>query len=131
MRREQRLRRRRDFDAVYRTGRLVHTGFLSVRVRRTELERSRIGLAVTKRAGGAVMRNRIKRRLRAAIDTLGLPGGWDVVITARAPAATVPYDELVRVLTRALRRARVLPEGGNSTQGGGNSADAVPGTNEA
>jgi ribonuclease P protein component len=121
MRREQRLRRRRDFDAVYRTGRPVHGDFLSLRVHRTDLEHSRVGFAVNKRAGGAVTRNRIKRRLRAAIASLALPGGWDVVVSARAPAATVPYDELVRVLTSTLRRARIL---GNREQGTGNRTAA-------
>ena len=126
MRREQRLRRRRDFDAVYRGGRPAHGDFLSLRVLRNGLEQSRFGFAVNKRAGGAVTRNRIKRRLRAAITALAVPGGWDVVVSARAPAATVPYDDLVRVLTAALRRARVLPTVGNRQQATGNRMPHSP-----
>lgn len=127
MRREQRLRRRRDFDAVYREGRPAHGDFLSLRTRPNGLEYSRFGFAVNKRAGGAVTRNRVKRRLRAALTSLGLPGGWDVVVSARAPAATVPYDDLVRVLSAALRRGRVLPVGeSQSSKAADEGRDGTP-----
>jgi ribonuclease P protein component len=72
MQRRHRLTRSQDFDAVYRRGRSVSTRFLVLYVfpRDEEApdepapEEPRLGLAVPKRIGTAVARNRIKRRLR-------------------------------------------------------------------
>lgn len=55
---------------------------------------ARVGLAVGRRAGGAVVRNRVKRRLRAAAAEAGLPSGADYVVMAAASAASVPFDAL-------------------------------------
>jgi ribonuclease P protein component len=65
---KNRLSRSRDFDAVYRQGRSVQTRFLTLywfaRVDPSLEEEPRLGLAVPKAAGNAVVRNRIKRQLR-------------------------------------------------------------------
>src|SRR5262245_43929286 len=68
--RRSRLTRSRDFDAVYRKGRSVSTRYLVVYTfpREEELasgEGPRLGLAVSRKVGGAVARNRLKRRLRS------------------------------------------------------------------
>jgi len=55
-------------------------------------------LAVPSRVGGAVVRNRIKRRLRASFVRASLPAGLDVVVRARAEAATMDFQELESTL---------------------------------
>jgi ribonuclease P protein component len=66
--RRHRLSRSRDFDAVYRQGRSVSTRFLVLYwfPRDDGGEEPRLGLAVPKASGPAVVRNRIKRQLREA-----------------------------------------------------------------
>ncbi len=66
MQRRNRLTRSRDFDAVYRHGRSTSTRFLTLYwfEREEEIGAPRLGLAVPKGAGNAVMRNRVKRQLR-------------------------------------------------------------------
>lgn len=65
----------------------------------------RVAYAVGKRAGNAVTRNRIRRRLRAAAgDTAGLPPGA-YLVSAGPGAAEVPYDELQREVARAMKSA--------------------------
>jgi len=88
MKRRNRLSRSRDFDAVYRQGRSVSTRYLVLYafLRTDEAEEeSRLGLAVSRKVGGAVERNRVKRRLRAAFEQLqeSLPSGRDFVLIAR------------------------------------------------
>ncbi len=109
MRRAERLRRSTEVAAVYRKGRPVHGALLSLRVLRTGGAHSRFAFAVGKKTGGAVVRNRVKRRLRSAIMALRPPGGWDVVVIARAPAAQTDYHELMQAIAGLLTRARILP----------------------
>jgi ribonuclease P protein component len=82
-----RLSRSRDFDAVYRHGRSVSTRFLTLYwfPREDEGDEPRLGVAVPKSAGTAVVRNRLKRQLREAwrarVDALR--PRHDYVIVAR------------------------------------------------
>jgi len=84
--RRHRLSRSRDFDAVYRHGRSVSTRFLTLYwFPRDDDGDPRLGLAVPKGVGSAVVRNRIKRRLRelwrARLDRI--PRGRDYVLIVR------------------------------------------------
>ncbi len=69
MQRRNRLSRSRDFDAVYRHGRSVSTRFLTLwwYVREEAVGAPRLGFAVPKSVGNAVVRNRIKRQLREIV----------------------------------------------------------------
>ena len=86
MKRANLLSRSRDFDAVYRHGRSVSSRFLVLYwFPRGDDGPPRLGLAVPRKIGGAVVRNRIKRRLREAWREL-LPQvepGRDYVVIAR------------------------------------------------
>lgn len=64
----------------------------------------RVGFVVSKAVGGAVLRNRAKRRLRALMASrlAGIPAGYDVVIRANPAAAGATYDELGADLDRLL-----------------------------
>jgi ribonuclease P protein component len=85
--RRHRLSRSRDFDAVYRRGRSVSTRFLVLYwfARDEEGDEPRLGIAVPKSTGGAVVRNRTKRQLREAWRALleQVPRGRDYVLVAR------------------------------------------------
>jgi ribonuclease P protein component len=91
--RRHRLSRSRDFDAVYRHGRSVSTRFLVLYwfSRGEEGEGPRLGLAVPKAVGPAVVRNRVKRRLREAFRARlpELPQDRDYVLVARPGLAEV------------------------------------------
>jgi ribonuclease P protein component len=88
LKRRHRLSRSRDFDAVYRHGRSTATRYLVLYAfPRSDGEElgPRLGLAVSRQLGGAVERNRIKRRLRAAFEEIqdDLSPGNDYVLIAR------------------------------------------------
>jgi ribonuclease P protein component len=88
--RRNRLSRSRDFDVVYRHGRSVSTRYLVLyRFDREEDGDVRLGIAIPKKIGTAVTRNRIKRRLREAWRGLlaDVPSGSDYVVLVRAPLA--------------------------------------------
>jgi ribonuclease P protein component len=108
MQREMRLRRREDFNAVHRRGRSWANAVLVVRVLPNALPQTRIGFSISKRVGKAVVRNRIKRRLREAVRALEPHGGYDVVVIAREPAAAADYHALRAGLGALLVRAKLL-----------------------
>jgi ribonuclease P protein component len=108
MKKEQRLRRRSDFSAAYRRGRVQGNQLLVVRVLPNQLEVARFGFAVSKVVGGAVVRNRVKRRLREIARQLPVRPGVDVVVGARKAAAGASSVELREAMTRLMRRSDVL-----------------------
>lgn len=114
MERRYRLSRSRDFDAVYRQGRSVSTRFLTLHwfPREDDPEGApRLGLAVPKAVGGAVVRNRVKRQLRETWQELAptVPAGRDYVLVARPgiaePADTRGHAWLVEQVGEVLEKA--------------------------
>ena len=89
MQRRNRLSRARDFDAVYRQGRSSSTRYLVLYwFARSDAAPPRLGIAVPKKVGGAVVRNRLKRQLRELWrERGGGPAGHDYVLIARAGLA--------------------------------------------
>ena len=99
-----RLKSAGQFRAVYEA-RLSHgSGPLVIYARPNDLGHLRLGLSVSRRVGGAVVRNRIKRRLREAfrLRRHDLPAGYDVVINVR-PHEPLEVAEYQRLLNRAMR----------------------------
>jgi ribonuclease P protein component len=71
----------------------------------------RLGFTCSRKLGGAVARNRARRRLRAAADAVLRPGpdGWDLVLVGRAATLDRPFPALVADLRAALARLGVVP----------------------
>ena len=110
MHRQMRLRRRKEFDAVFRQGRTRANELLVLRSLPNQLEHNRYGFVTSKRLGKAVVRNRVRRRLREGVRSLPLRPGWDVVISAKAAAAEADFHELREAAADLLARARILSE---------------------
>jgi ribonuclease P protein component len=110
MRKELRLRRRKDFDAVFRQGRAWHNELLVLRSIPNALEHNRYGFVTSKRLGKAVARNRVRRRLRESVRVLPANPGWDVVVSSKARAAEADFHELNRAVVELLDRAGILAE---------------------
>lgn len=74
---------------------------------RNEVGWSRFGFVVSRRVGGAVVRNRVKRRMREAVHRHldQIPAGWDVVLVARAPIAEARFAEIESAIAQLLARA--------------------------
>ena len=115
MKPEQRLRRRNDFAAVYSRGRTQSNQLLVLRVLPTDRETTRFGFVVGKAVGGAVVRNRVKRRLREAARAMPVRSGFDLVIGARKPAADARYATLRDSLVGLFERAGLCARDGSAS----------------
>ena len=103
------LRRRADFEALGRHGTARSTPLLVLRWMRTDQAETRIGLSTPRTLGGAVQRNRVRRRLRALmgerIERIG--PGWDLLLIARPAAGDASYAELGAAIDSLLRRTDI------------------------
>ena len=106
--RKQRLSKRDEFTAVAKRGRVLRSRLLMLRALSNGLEQSRFGFTVSKRVGKAVVRNRVKRRLRAILRHTPVNQGWDIVISPRQEAAAAAYSDLKRVVHGLLHQAGLL-----------------------
>lgn len=102
-----RLRRREEFQAVYRQGLRVRARWMVVFARRREepAREIRFGITASRKVGGAVRRSRCKRRIRELYRLYGGPGpgGVDLVVNAVPGMDRAPWDELVEDYLRCLR----------------------------
>lgn len=103
------LRRRADFEAIGRRGTARSTPLLVLRTLRTDRTETRIGLSTPRTLGGAVQRNRVRRRLRelvrARLERIG--PGWDLLLIARPPAGSASHAELGAAIDALLARAGI------------------------
>jgi len=104
------LTRPQDFAALQSDGTLRSHPLLSVRFLRTDLDTTRFGLSTGRKLGGAVVRNRVRRRLREALRVMApsFQPGWDVLIIVRPGIVDVDHETLVGALRRVLVRGGVL-----------------------
>lgn len=104
--REARLVRKGDFDRVYHAGKRVSSSHFTVFVRPNELALNRFGFSIKKALGSAVVRNRIRRRLREMVrgHRQEIPSGWDMVIHPKSSVAKAPFAALTEDLLRLLRK---------------------------
>jgi ribonuclease P protein component len=106
----RRLLKHADFQRVYQTGRRQFTGNMTVFFLRRQGAPEggpRVGLTVGKVLGGAVDRNRIKRRMREAVrlSRAACDGPIDIVLNPRKSVLALPFTELVNEVVRGLRLA--------------------------
>ena len=108
-----RLHTRGEFTAIQQHGRRVGGRYLTLLGRPNTLGYDRLGLVASRRLGGAVVRNRAKRRLREIFRRqLGEAAvapprrGWDVVVIGRTGVAEAPFPALLAEFAAAVRRLR-------------------------
>ncbi|WP_322822421.1 ribonuclease P protein component [Chloroflexus sp.] len=118
MRRAYRLRRPEQFRRVRQEGRTFTSPWLILTVAPARRRALRCGFVVSRRIGGAVQRNRARRRVREAVRLLlpRLTSGYDMVFTIRTPEVIdAPFTQLQDDITALLRQACLLPAPTNET----------------
>jgi ribonuclease P protein component len=110
--RSVRLLKHAAFDLVYTEGRRIFSGNLTVFFRNRDvtepLGNVRVGFTVGRALGGAVVRNRLRRRMRAAVrqNLAVVNRPVDVVINPKKTALTVGFPQLVAEIERAFTQVQ-------------------------
>lgn len=102
MRHTEPLCQNRDFRSLYARGKTTAGVYLAIYSRKNRLDVTRLGITVSTKLGGAVVRNRVRRRIREAyrLNEEAFAKGYDLVIVARGKAVAAPFGGLTDDLLR-------------------------------
>lgn len=106
------IKRNNDFRSIYKRGKSSVSPVLAVYARKNKLTSNRLGITVSTKVGCAVVRNRVRRRIREAYrrnEMCFLPGR-DIVVVARVRAASSTYHEIEKNLLRIAKDLSLLSE---------------------
>ena len=94
------LKKNQDFQSVYRKGRSYANKLLVMYVLENNMERNRRGISVSKKVGDSVVRHHVTRLVRESyrLQENIFNSGLDIVVIARANAASASYAEIESAL---------------------------------
>lgn len=112
------LKKKSDFNRLYARGKSCVTPYMVVYCRYNSLGNNRLGYTVSKKLGGAVVRNRIRRRLREIyrLNSPSLKSGYDIVIVARSKAIEAEYKKLDKAFLHACGELRLIRESAEASK---------------
>jgi ribonuclease P protein component len=101
-----RIVRPSDYQAIYKTGRKIHSSHFVLFSRVNALGHSRLGITASRKAGGAVVRNRTKRLFREIFRRCRnqIPGLFDIVVNVKSGCAGINYDDLKVEFLNAVKK---------------------------
>ena len=97
------------FQRLYRTSGQAN-GYLVLYARKNRTDTNRVGITVGKKLGHAVVRNRVRRRLREVyrLNEDKFQSGWDIVVVARTRAIYADFGQLTDAYMTAAQKAGIL-----------------------
>jgi ribonuclease P protein component len=105
---ERYLKKNSQFSLVYDKGKSLAGKEVVLKALSNGSSLSRFGFVVSGRLGKAVVRNRIKRRLREITGKIKVKSGWDIILIARAPAVMTDYKDLEKSVRKLLLKAELI-----------------------
>lgn len=108
MKKHEIVKEHKDFNDIIQSGQVVRNGFYNIYIRKSTLEYPRFGIAVGKKLGNAVYRNKMKRRLRMILTNQKkqFAKGYDYIIIMKEKSKTANYQELNDMLVSLLSKRR-------------------------
>lgn len=110
LKRQYRLKKKYQFNYVYRVGKSCHGKFLMLVYTASKNQNIKVGISVSKKVGNAVKRNRARRLLREAISPLlpSLETNYNLIIVAKQSIEGKPLALISQDLKHTLEKAGLL-----------------------
>lgn len=107
------LKKNYEFRRLYTKGKSAVTPYFVIYCRKNQQKENRVGFTVSVKLGKAVVRNRIRRRLREVyrLNLESLRGGYDIVIVARSRSRDADFAKLTQAFLRSCGELGLLKEG--------------------
>lgn len=107
----ERLRKDSDFRRVYKHGKSFANRYLVMYIMRNNLEYNRVGISVSKKVGKAIVRNKVKRRIRESfrldVDQK-IKSGYDIVFIARVAISDMQYNEINKSMKHLVNKFKLF-----------------------
>lgn len=105
-----RIKESNDFSLTIKKGKAYRNESFVVHIAKTNSDHMRVGVSVSKKIGNAVVRNRVKRQIRAMVDSLidFSKDSYDIVIVARKPFLDVGFHDNKSLLSEILLTGRII-----------------------
>ena len=102
------------FQRLYRTNGCAN-GMIVLYARKNRTSTNRVGITVSKKLGHAVVRNRVRRRLREVyrLNEAKFQPGWDIVVVARSRCISASFQDIVSAYLTLAAKAGILRPDGN------------------
>ncbi len=96
MKKENRLRKNMEFKKVYKSGKNYWNRNLILFIKKNGDKNTRIGISITKKIGNAVVRNKLKRRIKSINEDYitSIKSGYDIVIIPKKNAVELTFKDL-------------------------------------
>lgn len=106
------LKKNSDFRRLYSKGKSAVNPYVVVYCRRNREKHNRLGYTVSTKLGHAVVRNRVRRRLREIyrLNAPQLKSGYDIVIVARMRCVGAEYKKMETAVLEAFKKLELLEE---------------------
>ena len=104
------LNKNYEFKRLYNKGKNAISQFVVVYCRRNGTKKNRLGITVSSKIGGAVVRNRIRRRLKEIyrLNEAGLHTGYDIIIAARMKSRYSGYGDIENSVLQLFKKLDLL-----------------------
>jgi len=112
MEKKYKLRKNMEFKKVYSGGKNFWNRNLILYIRKNKLEESRFGVTITKKIGNAVVRNKIKRRIKEIyrLNMYRIKDGYDLIFIPKKNVVDISYKELESALIHILKLSNMLKD---------------------
>ena len=106
------IKKNKDFRLIYKRGKSSVTSVLAMYVRKNKNASNRIGITVSTKVGKAVVRNRVRRRIREAYrkNEMRFEQGFDIIFVSRVRAASVSFYEIEKNILKLSKSLDILRE---------------------
>ena len=104
------LRKKDDFDRIYRMGKSIGEKYIVLFFQKNDLPYSRIAFLASKKVGNSVQRNRAKRLMKESFRHLEseIMTGYDFIIIARKPILSCKMDDVLQSMSRAIKKGKLF-----------------------
>ena len=112
---------------LYNKGKNAASKHVAIYCRKNGMSGNRLGITISTKLGGAVIRNRIRRRYKEIyrLNEANLLAGYDIVLVARMQSRLAQYRELESSILALFGKLGIMTSGSNKRNMGGNATGVI------
>ena len=107
MNKEHRIRKNEQFDTIIKQGKRINTEPLNLFVVPNKENKLRLGVATSKKIGNAIVRNKVRRQIKAIMRNYKMGGSVDIIIVAKPKIHEFTYKELASIIADVLTKLEI------------------------